>query len=147
MVLECFPDITQAVMENVLSEIVDADTYINDVGAFSDNLNCHVNLLATILRQLHENGFTINPLRSEWSIKETDWLGYWLTPGGSKPWKKKIMDHPCTATELCMFSGCVNYLRESLVLINCELRNINSASLKPPACMHYSHTPLETKKN
>jgi hypothetical protein len=70
--------------------------------------------LATILRQLHENGFTNNPLEFEWAIKETDWLGYWLTPQGLKPPKKKMdtvlrMDHPCNATELCMFIGCINY--------------------------------------
>ncbi len=33
--LKCSPDIAQAVMENVLSDIEDADVYIDDVGAFS----------------------------------------------------------------------------------------------------------------
>jgi hypothetical protein len=51
MGLKCSPDIAQAAMENVLSDIEDADVYINDVGAFSNDWDHHVNLLATILRQ------------------------------------------------------------------------------------------------
>ncbi len=76
MGLKCSQDIAQAAMENVFSDIKDADVYIDDVGAFSRDWDHHINLLATILRQLRKNGFTINPLKCEWALKETDWLGY-----------------------------------------------------------------------
>jgi hypothetical protein len=119
MGLKCSPDIAQAAMENVLSDFEDANIYIDDVGTFSNDWDHHVNLLATILRQVCENGFTINPLKCEWAIKETDWLGYWLTPQGLKPWKKKIdailhIDCPRNATELHMLIGCINYYRDML---------------------------------
>ncbi len=58
MGLKCSPDIAQAAMENVLLGIKDADhVCINDVGAFSDDWDHHVNLIATILRRIRENGF------------------------------------------------------------------------------------------
>ncbi len=63
MGLKCSPDIAQAAMEKILSGIEDADVYIDDVGAFPDNWDHHVDLIATILRRLRENGFTINPLK------------------------------------------------------------------------------------
>jgi hypothetical protein len=117
MGLKCLPGIAQAEMENVLSGIEDADVYIDDVGTFSNNWDHHVNLIATILQRLHENGFTSNPLKCERAVKETDWLGYWLAPGGLKPWKKKIeailhMDHLRNATKLRMCNGRINYHRD-----------------------------------
>ncbi len=80
MGLKCSPDNAQVAMENVLSDIKDADIYIDDAGAFTDDWDHHVQLIATILRRLRENGFIINLLKCKWAVKETDWLGYWLTP-------------------------------------------------------------------
>ncbi len=50
MGLKCSPDIAQAVIKNLLSDIKDTDVYIDDVGAFSSDWNHHVDLLATSLR-------------------------------------------------------------------------------------------------
>jgi hypothetical protein len=80
MGLKCSPDIALAAMENLLPGIEDADNIIDDVGAFSNHWDHYAYLLATILRQLHEKGFTINPLKCEWVVKDTDWLGFWLKP-------------------------------------------------------------------
>ncbi|KAL7477030.1 hypothetical protein ACHAW6_002847 [Cyclotella cf. meneghiniana] len=114
MGLKCSPDITQSKIESVLFGIDDAEVYIDDVGAFSKDWDYQVQLLATILHHLYENGFTINPLKFEWAIQETNRLGYWLTQQGLTPRKKKIeailhMDCPRNAMELCMFIGCINY--------------------------------------
>eukprot|EP00957_Ditylum_brightwellii_P176336 13427244-Ditylum_brightwellii.AAC.1 len=76
MGLKCSPDFAEAAMENVLRGIEDADMYIDDVWAFSNNWECHIKLIDKIICRVHENGFTINPLKCEWSVKETDWLGY-----------------------------------------------------------------------
>ena len=117
MGLKCSPDWAQETMERVLHLLDDIETYIDDIGVFSNTWERHVELLDKVLTRLEDNGFTINPLKCEWGVKETDWLGYWLTPIGLKPWKKKIdtilkMDRPRRLKDLRMFIGAVNYYRD-----------------------------------
>ena len=117
MGLKCSPDFSQEVMENIFRDISETEVYIDDIGVFTNSWEEHMKVLCIVLQKLQENGFTINPLKCEWAVKETDWLGYWLTPNGVKPWRKKIdailrMQPPTTLKLLRGFIGMVNYYRD-----------------------------------
>jgi hypothetical protein len=70
-----------------------------------------------VLKRLQDNGFTVNPLKCEWAVQETDFLGFWFTPTGPKPWQKKIeailnFDTPKSTTDVRAFCGAITFYRD-----------------------------------
>ena len=117
MGLKSSPAFAQSKMEQYLADIEELDVYVDYVRVFTSDWSSHLSALDRTLTKLEESGFTINLLKCEWAIKETDWLSYWLTPSGIKPWSKKVeaivnMKRPETATKLRSFVGMVTYYRE-----------------------------------
>eukprot|EP00984_Skeletonema_dohrnii_P023617 scaffold12715_cov134-Skeletonema_dohrnii-CCMP3373.AAC.2 len=111
------PSFAQAKMEQTLADVPEVDCYIDDVGIFSKTWDEHLETLSKVLQRLESKGFTCNPMKCLFGVKEMEWLGYIVTPQGLKPNPKKVeailnMQRPRNAGELRSFLGLVNFYRD-----------------------------------
>lgn len=108
------PDFAQATINDILNGL-DLEAYINDCGIWTNDLfEDHLKLVGKVLDRLNKNGLKCNPLKCDWAVQETDFLGHWMAPTGVKPMKKKIdailkIDCPKNRMEAHSFIGAVNF--------------------------------------
>ena len=114
------PDWAQGAIEEALQELLYecVEAYIDDVACFSNDWKSHMDHLERTLQLLQEAGYTVNPLKCKWAVKETEWLGHWLTPEGIKPLPSKIkgilaIATPKTPKQVRSFLGMVNYYNDA----------------------------------
>ena len=106
------PGILQEIVESLFCNLPETNVCIDDVGVFSNSCKDHLQCLTKVLSVLQQATFMVNPLKCEWQVKETDWLQYWLTPTGLKPWSKNVyailaLHPPTTVSAIYSFIGAV----------------------------------------
>jgi RNase H-like domain found in reverse transcriptase len=90
------------------------ECYINNIAAFSDDWESLRTLVNKLLTKLQNAGFTVNPLKCEWAVQETNFLGQCLTPTRIKPWERKVcrilgMQVPTNIKQIWAVLGMVGY--------------------------------------
>ena len=144
MVVSESPDISTEIMHQVLNGMPDIEFYMEDIGCFSNDWSSHLHLLHKVLTHLQDINFTINLLKCEWAVAETDFLGHWLTPTGIKPWHKKVdailqLQPPNNIKELCSFLGMVNYYQDMWPQHTHVLTPLTVLMGKGPFCWDAKH--------
>ena len=108
------PDISMEIMTQLFANIPNIECYMDDIGCFSNAWKSHIQLLSALLSRLQEQGFTINPLKCKWAVKEIDFPGHWMTPTSIKPWHKKV-----DAIHLPLSRSFVHLLASSIIIVTC----------------------------
>ena len=107
-------------------------------------------LINKVLTQLQEKCFVINPCKCKWAIQETNFLGHWLTPRGSKSYPKKIkailaMQTPKNMKELCAFLRLVTYYRDMWPCRSHILAPLTNLLKIPKSTKEFPWLPIHNK--
>ncbi|UYV80760.1 hypothetical protein LAZ67_19001650, partial [Cordylochernes scorpioides] len=93
--------------------------YLDDILVASETCEEHETHLKLVFEKLQSYGLRINIAKSILGVDQLEFLGHWITNGGSQPLPSKvqtILDYklPTTKRELRTFLGMVNFYRRYL---------------------------------
>jgi len=107
-------DLAQKAMDLLTLNLENVMTYFDDSLIYTWDWPKHLETLDIVLYCLASKGFSLNIDKCQFGIKETDFLGFWLTPSGPRPWDKKVlaidnMKPPKNLKQLKSFLGLVGF--------------------------------------
>lgn len=110
------PSTFQRFIHEVLRGIEFAFPYIDDILIASASEEEHIQNLKLVFDRLLKFGLRINVAKSQFGVREIKFLGYFITPAGSKPLPDKVqsiidLNRPKTIHELRQFLGIINFYR------------------------------------
>ena len=79
------PDYAQVLIEMILKGL-SIDCYIDNMGIWTNGtIDFHFKKVRTVLDRIGDNSLKCNPLKCDWAVKKSNFLGYWMTTTGGKP--------------------------------------------------------------
>jgi len=109
----------QTMMNDLFRDMVNQGNmamFIDDIIVATDMEEGHNEIVEEVLRRLEENDLFVKPEKCRWKVKEVEFLGVVIRPGGVRMQKEKV-DRvlswltPRSAKDVQKFMGLANYYR------------------------------------
>ena len=113
------PATFQTMMNDLFRDMVNQGntaTFIDDIIVATDMEERHDEIVEEVLRRLEENDLFVKPEKCRWKVREVEFLGVVIGPGGVRMQKEKVdgvlswLD-PRGAKDIQKFIGLANYYR------------------------------------
>ena len=113
------PATFQTMMNDLFRDMVNqrnTATFIDDIIVATDTEEGHDEIVEEVLRRLEENDLFVKPEKCRWKVREVEFLGVVIGPGGVKMQKEKVDGvlswlTPRSAKDMQKFMGLANYYR------------------------------------
>ena len=147
--LNCSPDVFQEKMDAIFSDMDHVFCCIDNIllvthRGFED----HMEKLENVLQRLHHHNVQVHVEETFLASKHFDYLGYHLTPAGTKPQEKKVKAilktaQPTNVKQLRRFAGFVQCCRDMFLKQSDILHPLASATSEH--VKKFAWTPLMNK--
>ena len=125
----------QAMMNELLRDLINTGkvvVFIDDVIVGTETEKGHDELVEEVIRRLEKNDLYIKPEKCKWKVREVDFLGVVIGPGGIKMEKEKVKGvlewpMPKCVKDIQKFLGLANYYRrfiEGFAIVARPLHNL-----------------------